>query len=344
MLRKNQISSLCLALTLAFFLSACGKKDEPVVPAISSAPVEESAPQEEPALAKTPESQATAPVQIPLPQKKPGKKPDAKPAPSSPPPVATEKPKSPEKPVAVKPEVKPEPKPAPIAAVPAPPAAGPGTAKPLDKPAAEKQPPVAQAPAATEKPNFDALDKGVAWGVVSGRRRWSATVRAIVRERFADFDLARDKEEFCPGYAEATQRQKENCFVAIIAGMSKFEGDFRPHLAFDEGGGHYSVGLMMLSEGECRNAPEIDDLKDPIENLKCGTNKMADLIRRDHYISGPPQKQLCARLGFRDPYCRSGASAYWSTYRTPYIHPVRKWKLGKKFKILPHVRHFRGRD
>lgn len=174
----------------------------------------------------------------------------------------------------------------------------------------------------------EALYKSVAWGAAPVRRKWSDTVRAVVRRRFSEFNQAQDKEQFCPGYSTATQAQKENCFIAIIAAIAKFECNFRPALAFREPNGKFSVGLLMLSENECPNARSMAALKNPIQNLVCGANKMATLIARDNAINGPAHAR--------------GAAAYWSTLRPPYIHPIKGYKLGKKYLIAAITKNYRG--
>lgn len=168
-----------------------------------------------------------------------------------------------------------------------------------------------------------------AWG---NRTVWSNTVRTVAYARLAQFEKARDKEVFCPGYAQANIQQRLNCWVMLVAAISKFESAFAPADSFREPDGNYSVGLLALSPRECPNAHSIEALKNPIENLICGTNKMARLIDRDGFIDGPPQAR--------------GAARYWSTLRAPYQRwdPSRKrsLNLGKKQQILPLVRGYKG--
>ncbi len=168
------------------------------------------------------------------------------------------------------------------------------------------------------------LDSSIAWGIE--RRSWSQTVRSIVKARFSEFHQASDANFFCPGYSKATREEQENCFVALVAAIAKFECNFRPELSFKEPSGRYSVGLLMLSPGECANAPTKEKLKNPTQNLICGTNKMANLIARDNIISG-------TKGNF-------GAAAYWSTLRRPYRSG--KYKLGKRDLIQRITRNFRS--
>jgi hypothetical protein len=174
------------------------------------------------------------------------------------------------------------------------------------------------------KPSQNPLDHHIAWG--ASRSSWTNTVRSIVRARFSDFQKARDVSYFCPGFIKSTRAEQENCFIAIVAAIAKFECNFRPDLSFREPDGNLSVGLLMLSPRECANAHTAEKLKNPHQNLICGTNKMAHLIARDGIISGSKGKY--------------GAAAYWSTLRNPYRSG--KYKLGKKDLIQKITRNFRG--
>jgi hypothetical protein len=175
-----------------------------------------------------------------------------------------------------------------------------------------------------KEPSPEALNRALAWGLQ--KKAWSDLVRGIVRARRLSFEKARDKETFCPGYARASRAEQENCFVALVAAIVKLESNFRPAAVFREPNGTDSVGLLMLSPGECRNARTLAALKDPVQNLICGTNRMALLIERHGYISGPPNKR--------------GAAAYWSTLRPPYTYG--RYKLGKKQQIRALTRHYKG--
>lgn len=168
------------------------------------------------------------------------------------------------------------------------------------------------------------LDSSIAWG--TSRKQWSQTVRSIVKARFSEFHQAKDASYFCPQYASASRAEQENCFVAIVAAIAKFECNFRPEVSFKEPNGRYSVGLLMLSPGECANASTKEKLKNPIQNLICGTNKMAQFISRDNIISGSPGNY--------------GAAAYWSTLRKPYRSG--KYRLGKKELIQKITRNYRS--
>jgi hypothetical protein len=171
-----------------------------------------------------------------------------------------------------------------------------------------------------------------AWGDTSTGLAWTKAVRAVAAARLHELERASDKDEFCPGYAKASLNQRLNCWVEIVAAVSKFESNFKTDDSFREPDGHYSVGLLALSTGECPNAETVDELSRAVPNLVCGTNRMARLISQDGYIDGPD--------GHR------GAAGYWSTLRSPY----REWdatrkrylKLGYKDQIMALIRNYRG--
>lgn len=178
-------------------------------------------------------------------------------------------------------------------------------------------------------PPEDASLGAPAWG--RGRVAWTRAVRTVAYARIRDFERASDKETFCPGYSQAAPAQRLNCWVLILAAVSKFESGFNAGSSFREPDGSYSVGLLALSPRECPNAPTVRALMNPVANLVCGANRMAALIARDGYLDGP------------EP--RRGAASYWSTLRAPY----RRWdptrnrtlNLGKKDQILPLTRGYR---
>ena len=140
-----------------------------------------------------------------------------------------------------------------------------------------------------------------AWSALGNTTAWTKAVQSIVQRDLAKFEAAKDVASFCPGYASATLAQRETCWVRLVSGVTQLESDFNPASMYFENFGVWSVGLMQLSPGECPNAPTIAALKDPIQNLVCGTAKMATLIAKYGYVTTPDGVH--------------GAAAYWSTLR-----------------------------
>lgn len=156
-----------------------------------------------------------------------------------------------------------------------------------------------------------------AWSAKPNTAAWTTAVAAVVTANLASFERARDREVFCPGYAKASLAQRKTCWVRLVSAVSKFESDFDPTNAYREASGNYSVGLLQLSPNECPNAPSVAALKNPIQNLICGTRRMASLIARYGYVTTPDNTH--------------GAAAYWSTLRAPYTHGG--LRLGKRNQV-----------
>lgn len=229
----------------------------------------------------------------------------------------------------------PEPTPAPTPDMPDEPDAVP---QPPQKPGQPKPKPQPKPPVPKPQPKPEPVSPGLgapAWGVSPARKPWVSAILSVVHARIGELEKAQDKEVFCPGYSKATPSQKANCWVLIVAAISKFESSFNPDSQFREPDGNYSIGLLALSPGECPNAPSHQSLKAATPNLICGTNKMASLIGRHGYIDGPVEG-------------RRGAAQYWSTLRTPYTRwdPTRGryLNLGKRNLILPLVRNYKGKS
>lgn len=159
------------------------------------------------------------------------------------------------------------------------------------------------------------------WGRGTEKDKWTRTVLSEVRANKKTLDKARDLETFCPGYRASSVKAQEMCWVIIMSAVSKKESDFIPGKAFREPNGEYSVGLLAMSGHQCRNAPTIRALKNPTENLKCGTRHMVKMIEAGRCIS-----------------CKPGGGANWSVLRKPYRYyhsGLGKWlSLGKINEIL----------
>ncbi|MGZ3653711.1 MAG: lytic transglycosylase domain-containing protein [Bdellovibrionota bacterium] len=205
---------------------------------------------------------------------------------------------------------------APPPAVPNPPAPRPQP----PEPAPPVVPPVpAPVPAPAPKPNpTPPLSGGPAtWSNLPSGAAWTAAVASAVTANLASFEKAKDRESFCPGYSSASLAQRKTCWVRLVSAVVEYESAFDPGDMYKESDGVYSVGLMQLSNGECANAETVAELKDPVQNLLCGTKKMADLIARYGYVTTPDNLH--------------GAAAYWSTLRAPYTS--NGLHLGKKLEV-----------
>ena len=281
------------------------------------------------ACGKGPDSQPSSPSDgkvesspqqtTPTPSPSPAPQPQPAPVPApNPTPIPTPQPQPAPVP-APTPSPTPQPQPAPVPA-PTP------TPSPTPQPQPNPVPPIPM-------PDPSLFHQASLWSrVVKNSLPWTRTVILVVRARIRDLEQARDVESFCPGYRSATPAQREVCWLRLVGGIVEFESSFRPdEPPFYEGNGIYSVGLLALSTGECPNAPTQKALMDPVQNLICGVNKMAFLISRGKSIDSPEHR---------------GASAYWSTLRSPYKvwdkHRQRWLYLGKKDQIIERTKKYKS--
>jgi hypothetical protein len=170
-------------------------------------------------------------------------------------------------------------------------------------------------------PNFQ---EASVWATVGGSESWTASTLNVIRSRRADLEKARDLEAFCPNYSTADTEHRELCWLRLVGALVQQESSFNPKAVFIEPFGSSSIGLMMLSPGECANAATEELLKIATRNLECGVGKMADLIQRDSYIDGPDGQR--------------GAGAYWSVLRAPYQSDG--YDLGKKAVIQKATKQY----
>jgi hypothetical protein len=156
---------------------------------------------------------------------------------------------------------------------------------------------------------------------------WDDAALAVIRQRREDFARAEDIGAFCPGYKSASLSQQEGCLLRLVSALVKKESDFDARAFTPEDKGLPSVGLMMLSRGECANAPTEAELKNAVKNLTCGINKLADQIKKGNCIS-----------------CLAGGGAYWSALRAPYTYRTRSGQLlhlGKRDEIARLTKNYR---
>lgn len=164
------------------------------------------------------------------------------------------------------------------------------------------------------------------WSHLAQAEAWDQAVLAVVRANITKLEKARDRDTWCPAYSSSTDAQRLTCWARLVSALVKYESNFNQNAVFDEPGmSQDSIGLMMMSPGECANAPTAAKLKIGVENLKCGVARMAMLIARDGYVTSPDNKK--------------GAAAYWSVLRAP--HTAYGLKLGKKPEITAISRSYK---
>lgn len=162
------------------------------------------------------------------------------------------------------------------------------------------------------------------WSNLPSGNAWTAVTLAEVTDNMPSFERAADKETYCPGYSHASLVQRKTCWIRLISAVAQFESGFDPGNKYRESNGAYSVGLLQLSTGECPGATSVAALQVPVNNLRCGTRKMAALIAEYGYVTSPDNTH--------------GAAAYWSTLRRPYVSG--KHHLGKALEVRRITKNF----
>lgn len=163
-----------------------------------------------------------------------------------------------------------------------------------------------------------------AWDHLPEGDSWNRSVLGRVHAKQKTFELARDLDDFCPGYANANSAQKDTCWLRIVSAIARYESNFNPRATYLEHTGRTSVGLLMMNPDHCPGAHTVEALKDATLNINCAMDRMRLLISRDHSLSGAAPKR--------------GAAAYWSVLRPPYT--FRGLELGKKAHIQAFTRSY----
>jgi hypothetical protein len=145
-----------------------------------------------------------------------------------------------------------------------------------------------------------------------------------------------DITNFCPNYNELYSIDKINFFAHLLASMAQLESVNKTDATFLENNGNLSTGLLQISyksisriyrQNGCSSIYSQEDLKDPYKNLQCGLGILTSLVKRSGYI---------ARSN------HIGASAYWSTLRTPYKVFIRSMNksvtVGKRYQVMALLR------
>ncbi len=177
------------------------------------------------------------------------------------------------------------------------------------------------------------------WGSSPARDTWTETSLAVIRDRMDDLKKAGDVEDFCPGFAEASEQQKEVCWLRIVGAMAKYESNFKTSDMFMmDDGTAAAVGLLGIEEGTCKNAPSRKELVDPSLNLECGINTIADLLVKGRAITRIKRSKT-GGPDYREPKIIY-PSDVWSTLRLPYVHG--KYKLGHRDNIIAISKQYKN--
>lgn len=128
----------------------------------------------------------------------------------------------------------------------------------------------------------------VRWDDEDRSPRWTRAALAALDSHGAPLVamVPDDIDQYCPGYAEATDGRRKAFWVNLIASLSYHESTWRPDVSGGEGKWH---GLLQISPATAQGygcvAGDAAALKDGALNLSCGIRIMAETVSRDGVIS-----------------------------------------------------------
>lgn len=99
--------------------------------------------------------------------------------------------------------------------------------------------------------------------------------------------IPHDIATWCPGYATATEDEREAFWVGLMSALAKHESTWNPRAS---GGGGAWIGLLQISPATARHygceARTASALKDGAANLNCAVKIAAVQVRRDGMVAG----------------------------------------------------------
>jgi hypothetical protein len=102
-----------------------------------------------------------------------------------------------------------------------------------------------------------------------------------------------DIATWCPGYAEASEDDREAFWVGLMSALAKHESTWNPRAS---GGGGKWIGLLQIAPATARGydceATTTAELKDGAANLSCAVRIAAVQVRRDGLVAGGGTKGL----------------------------------------------------
>ena len=106
---------------------------------------------------------------------------------------------------------------------------------------------------------------------------------ALIETPLADID------NFCPGYATASDTQRQAFWVGLFSGLARYESTWNPRAA--GAGGRYRGLLQILPQTARYRGCEINgagELYDGARNLSCAVRIAAAAVERDGVVAGSP--------------------------------------------------------
>jgi len=98
-----------------------------------------------------------------------------------------------------------------------------------------------------------------------------------------------DVASFCPGYEEASDRDRQAFWVGLLSGLAKFESTWNPRAA--GAGGRYRGLLQIFPQTARFHGCEINgagELYEGSKNLSCAVRIASTAVERDGVVAGSP--------------------------------------------------------
>lgn len=149
---------------------------------------------------------------------------------------------------------------------------------------------------------------------------WDKKVIEKILERGLDKVSIKDASELCPKYSSLDESQRVQFWGVFLVAISKRESGYKPDTTYTEsfknsrGEKVISTGLFQLSyESASSSAYECGKqttakLKEPINNINCGSNIVAKWVKQSGYALGQVGSDTKNQLG---------CGRYFSTCRPP---------------------------
>ncbi len=118
---------------------------------------------------------------------------------------------------------------------------------------------------------------------------WTAKALAAVDAPHANLPqvIPQDIATWCPGYASATEAEREAFWSGLLSALAKHESTWNPRAS---GGGGAWIGLLQIAPATARQygceARTAAALKDGAANLDCAVKIAAVQVRRDGMVAG----------------------------------------------------------
>jgi len=117
--------------------------------------------------------------------------------------------------------------------------------------------------------------------------RWTqSTLTALNGHGAALIDtVPKDIDAFCPGYEQASDRDRAAFWTGLLSALAKYESTWRPDAS---GGGGAWIGLTQIDPRTARGydcgAQTVAELKNGSQNLSCAVRIAAHQVARDEAL------------------------------------------------------------